>query len=104
MENYDNLVEAIAGLKSQGYVEDFNLNQNHIACSTSSGDYQVFHNEFQIDKYFRFFGDSDPEDESIIYAVSSDKYNLKGILVNGYGTSSEELTNEMTQKLSFKVS
>ncbi|MBA3683133.1 MAG: phosphoribosylpyrophosphate synthetase [Bacteroidetes bacterium] len=97
MENYDTLVEAINGLKKQGYTEDFNLKQNCIECR--NGDYKIFHNEFHIDKFFRFEGNTDPADESILYAISSDKYKLKGVLVNGYGISSEPLTNEMLDKL-----
>lgn len=100
MENYETLTEAIEGLRKQGYVEDFNLKQNCIECR--NGEYKVFHNEFQIDKYFRFEGQTDPADECILYAISSEKYKLKGVLVNGYGISSESITNEMLAKLSMK--
>lgn len=100
MENYETLTEAIEGLRKQGYVEDFNLKQNCIECR--NGEYKVFHDEFHIDKYFRFEGQTDPADECILYAISSEKYNLKGVLVNGYGISSEAITNEMLAKLSMK--
>ena len=98
MENYSNLVDAIKGLRKQGYTVDFNLQQNCIECK--EGDYKIFHNEFSIDKYFRFEDDTDPTDQSIIYAISSDKYKLKGILVNGYGVYSDPVANEMMDKLS----
>ncbi|MCU0440102.1 MAG: phosphoribosylpyrophosphate synthetase [Raineya sp.] len=97
MENYSNLVEAINGLRKDGYEEDFNLKQNCIECR--DGQYKIFHDEFHIDKFFRFDGDTNPSEESIIYAISSEKYNLKGILVNGYSVTSEPLTNEMLEKL-----
>lgn len=97
MENHETLSEAINGLKNQGYGEDFNLKQNCIECR--NGEYKIFHDEFQIDKFFRFEGQSDPADESILYAISSEKYQLKGVLVNGYGISSEPMTNEMLNKL-----
>lgn len=100
MENYETLTEAIEGLRKQGYVEDFNLKQNCIECR--NGEYKVFHDEFHIDKYFRFEGQTDPADECILYAISSEKYKLKGVLVNGYGISSEAITNEMLAKLSMK--
>lgn len=100
MENYETLTEAINGLKKQGYVEDFNLKQNCIECR--NGQYKIFHDEFNIIKYFRFDGQSDPADESILYAISSEKYQLKGILINGYGISSVATTNEMLIKLSMK--
>lgn len=96
-ENYANLIDAIEGLRTQGYTEDFNLKQNCIECR--DGEYKVFHNEFEIDKYFRFDANTDPSDESIIYAISSEKYKLKGVLINGYGTSTEGITNEMLEKL-----
>lgn len=94
---YDTLTEAIQDLRSKGYTEDFNLKQNCIECR--NGAYKIFHNEFQIDKVYRFEGQTDPSDESILYAISSEKYNLKGLLVNGYGISSEPLTNQMLDKL-----
>ena len=97
MESYNNLIEAIEGLRKQGYTEDFNLLQNCIECRARN--YQIFHDEFQIDKYFRFEGQANPEDQSIIYAVSSDKYQVKGVLINGYGISSDPVTNEMLAKL-----
>jgi len=97
MESFDNLVEGINELKNQGYVEDFNLKQNCLECR--NGEYKVFHNEFEIDKFFRFEGDSSPDDSSILYAISSDKYNLKGVLVNSYGIYSEDITDEMLNKL-----
>ncbi|MHC8949333.1 phosphoribosylpyrophosphate synthetase [Sphingobacterium hungaricum] len=97
MENYDNLVDGINGLKKEGYIEDFNLKQNCIECR--NGEYKIFHDEFQIDKFFRFDDDTDPGNEAILYAVSSDKYDLKGVLVNAYGIYSEDITNEMLEKL-----
>ena len=97
MENYQNLVDAINSLIEQGYTEDFNLKQDCIECR--EGEYKIFHDEFHIDKSFRFDANTDPSDESILYAISSEKYQLKGILVNGYGISSEPLTNEMLEKL-----
>ena len=97
MEIYNNLIDAINGLRNEGYNEDFNLKQNCIECR--NGQYKIFHDEFHIDKFFRFDGNTDPSEESIIYAISSEKYKLKGILINGYGVTSESLTNEMLEKL-----
>lgn len=97
MESFDTLVEGINALRKLGYTEDFNLRQNCIECR--NGDFEIFHNEFEIDKHFRFEGESNPDDSSILYAISSEKYNLKGILVNGYGIYSEDITDEMLDKL-----
>lgn len=95
--DFDTLSQAINVLKDEGYVEDFNLKQNCLECR--NGEYKVFHDEFKVDEYYRFEGMSDPGDSSILYAISSDKYKLKGQLVNGYGIYSESITDEMLDKL-----
>jgi len=97
VEQYDTLTEAINALHAQGYVEDFNLKSNCIECC--HGEIQLYPNQFEIDKVFRFYGPSDVDDESILYAISSAKHNLKGLLVNGYGASSDIPTQEMIDKL-----
>lgn len=101
MEYYETMVEAISALKKQGYVEDFNLRQHCIECR--NGAFRIFHNEFEIDKYFRFEGESSPEDSSILYAVSSEKYGLKGVMINGYGIYSEPVADEMLEKLRIRA-
>lgn len=91
------MTEVIDHLRKSGYVEDFNLQQNCLVCRT--GHYSVFHNEFVIDKVYRFEGDSDPADEATVYAISCPKYDIKGILVNGAGIYTDEMTDEMLKSL-----
>jgi hypothetical protein len=100
MEGFDTMTESLAYLRAKGYTEDFNLQHNCIQCS--NGKYKLESEDFKIDEVFRFEGDSDPADESVLYAISSDKYHLKGVLINGYGIYSDPLTNEMAEKLKFK--
>lgn len=97
MESYDTLVEALSALKQQGYTEDFNLDNDCIACR--QGLFKVHHDEFQIDKFFRFEGASNPDDASILYAISSDAHGIKGTMVNAYGIYSDAMTDEMLKKL-----
>lgn len=97
MEAYDNLLDAIEGLKEQGYVEDFNLKENCLVCGSRQLELQ--HEHFQIDKVFRFDVDTDPADQSVIYAISSDLHDIKGILINGYGLYTDKMSNEMLAKL-----
>jgi hypothetical protein len=97
MEVYSTLSEAISGLRKEGYSEDFKLKQKFIECS--KGTFKIFHDEFVIDKYFHFEENADPSHQSIIYAISFDKYGLKGILINGYGIYTASMTNEILEKL-----
>ena len=100
MGKYVTLSETMNDLRKEGYVEDFNLKQNCLECR--NGEYQVFADEFKIDKYFRFEGESNPSDSAILYAISSDRYNLKGVLVNAYGIYSESMTDDMLEKLEMR--
>ena len=97
MDAYPTLSETMNELRREGYVEDFNLQQNCLECR--DGGFRLFADDFKIDKYYRFEGQSNPSDQSILYAISSDKHGLKGVLVNAYGIYSEALTDEMLQKL-----
>jgi hypothetical protein len=97
MESYATLVDAINGLKARGYTEDFNLKENYLDCSNSK--HQLSPDDFKVDNVFRFEGESDPEDQAVLYAISSEKYNLKGTLVNAYGIYSDNQANEIIKKL-----
>lgn len=97
MESYSTLIEAINGLKARGYTEDFNLKESYLDCSNSK--HQLSPDDFNVDDVFRFEGNSDPEDQAVLYAISSEKYKLKGLLVNAYGIYSDNDANEVIKKL-----
>lgn len=93
------LTETLTTLRTEGYTEDFNLTQHCLTCR--AGQYQVFADEFVVDKFYRFDHNTDPGDQAILYAISSEKHALKGVLVNAYGIYSEPLADEMANKLAF---
>ncbi len=97
MNTMTTLSEITNLLKASGYTVDFNVKENHLECD---GNLLKMHpGEFVIDNHYRFEGPSDPGDEAIVYAISSQKHNVKGILVNGYGISSNSITDEMIKAL-----
>ena len=97
MYAFDTLVEAINTLKKDGYELDYNLRSRGVYCQ--SIDRELSPEEFQIEQTFRFEGDSNPDDSSILYALAAKDGSLKGLLVDGYGVSSDSLSAEMIQKL-----
>lgn len=99
MEHMTPMAEVINNLRKEGYTTDFNLQENCLICND---DFRVYHNEFVIDRVFRFEGMSDPADEATVYAISSPKHNIKGILVNGGGIYTDELTDEMLEMLKIR--
>ena len=92
---YDTVTEAVEGLRKREYTLDFNLAENCLICQ----DDRIDVNDFEIVEVHRFEGNSDPGDEAIVYAIESNK-GKKGILVGGYGISSDAITGEMARKLS----
>lgn len=99
MQTYDTLSETMEALRKEGYVEDFNLRQDCLECR--EGQFKVFADEFKIDEFFRFEGQTDPADEAVLYAISSENHQIKGLLVSGYGMYTEAVTNELLAKLQF---
>ena len=96
-ESYGTLSETINGLKEEGYTLDFNIRENCLVCQENNTSLST--DEFEIDKVYRFEGESNPDDESILYAISSLNFNVKGLLVNGYGISSDNVTAALVAKL-----
>ena len=97
MNTMTTLSEVTTLLKERGYNFDLTLKENYLECSGNF--FKIFPGDFIVDKHYRFEGPSDPGDEAIVYAISSPKYNLKGVLVNGYGISSESITAAMIKAL-----
>jgi hypothetical protein len=96
MFNYDTVTEAINGLRKRGFSLDFNLQVNSIQCFNP--DLNLNPDDFEIKEIYRFEGDSNPDDEEIVYAIES-KDGHKGVFVNGYGPSAEVIGAEMMKKL-----
>jgi hypothetical protein len=96
MYTYDTVSAAVNGLKQRGYDIDFNLQADSISCS--GGKPSLKPSEFVIAEVYRFEGESDPADEAVVYAIES-RDGRRGVLVNGFGISAEELGEEMVEKL-----
>lgn len=96
-ESFGTLSETVNGLVKLGYNHDFNIQEDCLVCHQKNN--TLSPSDFQIDKVYRFEGASNPEDESILYAISSTKFNMKGTLVNGYGISSDETFSKLIEKL-----
>ena len=96
-ENYGTLSETINALILIGYVHDFNMLEDCVVCHQTQ--HTLSPDDFQIDKVYRFEGASNPDDQAIVYAISSPKFALKGSLVNGYGISNDESTSKLIKLL-----
>jgi hypothetical protein len=97
MEYYSDLVEALKGLKARGYNLDFNLKKDRIITS----DQHSLPHEFEVDEYHRFEGMSSTDDNSIIYAITTDD-GRKGTLITAYGVYEDDTPESLIKKLTIK--
>ncbi|HAD97521.1 MAG TPA: phosphoribosylpyrophosphate synthetase [Cryomorphaceae bacterium] len=97
MDNtYETLSQGIDELTKRGYTLDFNLLSDSIECKSEDLRYKPA--EFHIDEFHRFEGMTNPDDMSILYAISTND-GRKGTMVDAYGAYSDPRTTEMVQKM-----
>ncbi len=97
MGKYISLSLAVNDLTKKGYTHDFNVKEDCIECSTLK--LKLKPEEFEIDEKHRFEEMSDVDSESVLYAISSKNGEIKGLLVNAYGTYADYASFELVQKL-----
>ncbi|GLU56914.1 hypothetical protein [Dyadobacter frigoris] len=96
-KHYDTVSVAIEKLRKLGFTEDFNLKENCLAHPPD----MIKADDFIIVDVYRYEGNSDPADEAAVYAIESFS-GIKGILVTGYGISSDSASEEILKKLNIR--
>ena len=79
MKNYESLASALDDLRKRGYHADFETQLNCLYCN--SLDLRLNEEEFHIDETYRFEGASNPDDNAVVYAFTSDT-GVKGTIVD----------------------
>ncbi|MEO5777741.1 MAG: hypothetical protein ABIQ27_12620 [Flavobacterium sp.] len=95
MENryhYAPVLKALEELKSMGFTIDFNLLEEDIMHNPNS--YEILH-------IYRYEGDSNPDDEAIVYGIKSNT-GEKGVFVAGFSANSESRAAQVLLELSIK--
>ncbi len=95
--HYATVNEATEQLKAQRFTLDFNLTENRLTANEE----QYPADEFEIVDLYRYEGPSDPADEATVYALTN-ATGVKGILVSGYGISTDEASTETLKQLHYK--
>jgi hypothetical protein len=83
--SYDTLSQAVNDLIARGYTTDFLIQDEKDCLYCNNGTLELSPDEFEIDEIYRFEGMTDPDDESIVFAISSKKHNVKGLVINSFG-------------------
>ena len=96
MKNYNSLADVLDDLKERGYNADFEMQSNCLYCNNL--DLRLYEEEFNIDEVYRFKGDSNSDNNPVVYALTSPT-GVKGTIVDGYEASCENISFEMATKL-----
>lgn len=89
MSTRKTLSQVMNQLTEEGY--DTNIPTNKIKLLNPS--------EWEIDDFHRFEGQTNPGDNSILYAISKKDGSSKILLINAYGTDSNKDINDFIDKM-----
>lgn len=87
MESSDTLSHVINRLRNQGYADVLNRADDNTLW--------LHPDAYRVDDVYRFSGVVNPNDAAILYVLSSDQYNVKGVLINGYGLSADPVVTAL---------
>jgi hypothetical protein len=80
------LSSCVNRMKEDGFKEDFQVTPTGLNTFDKSKKYNP--DQVKIVNFYRFEGESDPGDNSILYVIETDD-GEKGTLVDGYGASAD---------------
>lgn len=95
--HYTSLSEATNDLHTRGYVYDFNVKEDCVACPALQLHLTPEH--FIVDEFHRFEGMSSTDDNSIVFAITSDQ-GVRGLLVDAYGVYANSMSDGIIKRLS----
>jgi hypothetical protein len=87
--HYASVSNALDELNENGFTYDFNLHEDDIEKNPNS---------FEIMHIYRYEGNSNPDDESIVFGIKS-KSGKKGVFVAGFAANSTSKAAEILIKL-----
>ena len=90
-ENMTTMTDAMNKLQANGYTENFIAGEKGLEAPSKEKFY--IPSEVKIDNFYRFEGESDPADSSIVYAIETND-GTKGMLVDSYGGNASELVSK----------
>lgn len=89
--NMATLSTCMASILKLGYEENFKVKNGKLYAPSAEKAYHPA--STHIDNFYRFEGASDPADNAVLYAITTDD-GTKGMLLDAYGTYADEAVNK----------
>ena len=93
------LSDAMKNLEAKGYTHNFILAYDHF--KTEDGKIKLYPKDVFFDEVMRFENTSDPDDQSILYAISSLADDIKGTYVESYGLYHDDISPLMIKRMQY---
>jgi len=87
--HYASVIKALEELKTMGFTVDFNLLEEDIMRNP---------NHYEILHIYRYEGETNPDDEAIVYGIRSNT-GEKGVFVAGFSPNSENQAAKVLNEL-----
>lgn len=85
---------------ADGYTEDFQITDKGLEALQHQNNYKP--EEIQVVNFYRFEGESDPDDNAILYVIETND-GTKGTLIDAYGVYNDAMvSNFMSDVQSFQ--
>lgn len=95
-EEMKTLSQCMEALRRHGFVVDFRVDQKKLQSVDGAKKYDP--EEVSIVNFYRFEGDSDPADSSVLYAIQA-KDGVKGSLSDAFGVYANSSVTEFIRKV-----
>ena len=95
-EEERSLVNVENRLNKDGFTADFKVTDGRLCVMSTSKEYGP--EEVQIVDFYRFEGESDPDDMSILYALETND-GVRGTISNSYGTYADANVDEFMKQV-----
>jgi hypothetical protein len=76
------LATCLSKMVKEGYTEDFQVTEAGLESLHKHSNYRP--EQIQVVNFFRFEGESDPDDNAILYVIETND-GIKGTLIDAYG-------------------
>ena len=93
------LTETIEKFRTKQFIHDFRIKENYLVCDDTEEKFSP--EELIIERTGRYEGDSNPDDMSVIYAISA-KTGTQGILIDAFGAYSNPAISEFIRNVPVK--
>ncbi|HTN47036.1 MAG TPA: hypothetical protein VL098_11865 [Flavipsychrobacter sp.] len=96
-QNYmSTLTSVVNKVVKSGYTDSFKVTKQGLYSAANASYYTPL--EVNIINFYRFEGESDPADNTIMYVIETHD-GLKGTLIDAYGPYSDETTNKFMNEV-----